>query len=122
MTPSPKGLGHDYHYDPGQLNSSHTGSWSPLISPHSTLSIVVYTSMYYVLTYFAGSFGRYNIHVKVFRWLMTVYPIVTTLTGFQFSNLLPYLLQVVPTMSGYYKGSGVRYRLASLLSASKAWV
>ncbi|KAJ9063020.1 hypothetical protein DSO57_1004314 [Entomophthora muscae] len=58
--------------------------------------------MYYVLTYFAGSFGKYNIHVKVFWWLMTSYPIVTALPGFQFSNLLPYLLQVVPTMSGYY--------------------
>ncbi|KAJ9076573.1 hypothetical protein DSO57_1024688 [Entomophthora muscae] len=65
----------------------------------------MYTSMYYVLTYFAGSFGRYNIHVKVFRWLMTVDPIVTALTGFQFSNLLPYLLQVVPTISGYYSAT-----------------
>ncbi|KAJ9057445.1 hypothetical protein DSO57_1022617 [Entomophthora muscae] len=60
----------------------------------------MYTSMYYVLTYFVGSFRRYNIHTKVFRWMMTVYPIVTALTGFQFSNLMPYLLQVVPTMSG----------------------
>ncbi|KAJ9065772.1 hypothetical protein DSO57_1016169 [Entomophthora muscae] len=58
--------------------------------------------MYYVLTYFAGSFRRYNIYAKVFQWFMTIYPIVTALTGFQFSNLLPYLLQVVPTMSGYY--------------------
>ncbi|KAJ9077650.1 hypothetical protein DSO57_1014672 [Entomophthora muscae] len=66
------------------------------------MSIAVYTSMYHVLTYFAGSFGRYNIHNKVFQWLMTVYPIATALTGFQFSNLLPYLLQVVSTMSGYY--------------------
>ncbi|KAJ9062076.1 hypothetical protein DSO57_1014499 [Entomophthora muscae] len=31
--PSPEGLGHDYHYDPGQLNSSNTGSWPPLVSP-----------------------------------------------------------------------------------------
>ncbi|KAJ9072071.1 hypothetical protein DSO57_1030946 [Entomophthora muscae] len=100
--PSQEGFGHDPHYDPGQLNLSHTGSWPPLVSLHSTLSIVVYTSMYYVLTYFSGSFGRYNIHAKVVRWLMTVYPIVTALTGFQFSNLLPYLLQVVPTVSGYY--------------------
>ncbi|KAJ9090486.1 hypothetical protein DSO57_1001944 [Entomophthora muscae] len=100
--PSPKGLGQDYHYDLGQLNSSHTGSWTPLVSSHSTLSIAVYTSMYYVLTYFAGIFGRYNIHAKVFQWLMTVYPIVAALTGFQFANLLPYLTQVVPTMSGYY--------------------
>ncbi|KAJ9073005.1 hypothetical protein DSO57_1021225 [Entomophthora muscae] len=99
--PSPKELGKDYHYDPGQLNSSHTGPWNPLVSPHFTLSIVVYTFMYYVLTYFAGSFGRYNIHTKVFWWLMTVYPIVTTLTGFQFANLLPYLTQVVPRMSRY---------------------
>ncbi|KAJ9081399.1 hypothetical protein DSO57_1015107 [Entomophthora muscae] len=59
------------------------------------------TSMYYILTYFAGSFGRYNVHAKIFHWLMTVYPIVTTLTGFQFANLLPYILQVVPTVTGY---------------------
>ncbi|KAJ9057209.1 hypothetical protein DSO57_1024865 [Entomophthora muscae] len=62
----------------------------------------MYTSMYYMLTYFTGSFGRYNVHEKVFCWLMTVYPIVTTLTGFQFTNLLPYILQVVPTITGYY--------------------
>ncbi|KAJ9070093.1 hypothetical protein DSO57_1011924 [Entomophthora muscae] len=104
--PSPDGLGHDPHYDPGQLNSSQTESWSPLVSPHSTLSIAMYTSMYYILTYFARSFGRYNIHSKVFRWLMTVYPIVTALTGFQFTNLLPYILQVVPTVTGYYIWNG----------------
>ncbi|KAJ9077355.1 hypothetical protein DSO57_1017493 [Entomophthora muscae] len=62
--PSPDGLGHDPHYDPGQLNSSQTGPWPPLVSPHSTLSIAMYTFMYYILTYFAGSFGRYNVHVK----------------------------------------------------------
>ncbi|KAJ9058065.1 hypothetical protein DSO57_1016237 [Entomophthora muscae] len=100
--PSPKGLGHENHYDLGQLNSSYTGSWTSLVSSHSTLSIVVYISMYYVLTYFMGSFRRYNFHTKVFWWLMTVYPIFTALTGFQFANLLPYLTQVVPTISGYY--------------------
>ncbi|KAJ9051634.1 hypothetical protein DSO57_1002769 [Entomophthora muscae] len=52
----------------------------------------MYTSMYYILTYFAGSFGRYNVHAKIFRWIMTVYPIVTALTGFQFANLLPYIM------------------------------
>ncbi|KAJ9073674.1 hypothetical protein DSO57_1013704 [Entomophthora muscae] len=57
--------------------------------------------MYYILTYFAGSFGRYNVHTKVFYCLITIYPIITALTGFQFSNLLPYLLQVVPTASGW---------------------
>ncbi|KAJ9066009.1 hypothetical protein DSO57_1013885 [Entomophthora muscae] len=103
--PSPDGLGHDPHYNPGQLNSSQTESWPPLVSSHSTLSIVMYTSMYYILTYFAGSFGRYNVHAKVFRWLITVYSIVTTLTGFQFINLLPYILQVVPTVTGYYSCS-----------------
>ncbi|KAJ9049103.1 hypothetical protein DSO57_1028063 [Entomophthora muscae] len=96
--PSPEGLGHDPHYDPGQLNSSHSVSWPPLVSPHSTLSIVVYTSMYYVCTYFVRSFGRYKIHAKVFCWLMTIYPIITALTGFQFTTPLPYLLQVVPTV------------------------
>ncbi|KAJ9084861.1 hypothetical protein DSO57_1019639 [Entomophthora muscae] len=101
--PSPEGLGHDPHYNPGKLNSSHNGPWPPLVSPHSTLSIAVYTSMYYILTYFARSFGRYNVHAKVFRCLMTIYSIITTLTGFQFANLLPYLLQVVLTVLGYYK-------------------
>ncbi|KAJ9055317.1 hypothetical protein DSO57_1005140 [Entomophthora muscae] len=62
----------------------------------------MYTSAYYILTYFARSFGHFNIHAKVFRWLMTVYPIITALTGFQFSNLLSYILQVVPTILGYY--------------------
>ncbi|KAJ9074639.1 hypothetical protein DSO57_1004100 [Entomophthora muscae] len=100
--PYPDGLGHDPHYNPGQLNSSQTGPWPPLVSPHSTLSIAMYTSMYYILTYFAGSFERYNIHAKVFCWLMTVYSIITALTGFQFTNLLPYILQVVPTVTGYY--------------------
>ncbi|KAJ9061725.1 hypothetical protein DSO57_1017820 [Entomophthora muscae] len=56
--PSPDRLVHDPHYNPGQLNSSQTGPWPPLVSPHSTLSIAIYTSMYYILTYFAGSFGR----------------------------------------------------------------
>ncbi|KAJ9054688.1 hypothetical protein DSO57_1011478 [Entomophthora muscae] len=100
--PSPEWLGHDPHYNPGQLNFSQTGPWPPLVSLHSMLSIAVYTSMYYVLTYFAGFFGRYNFHTKVFLWLMTIYPIIITLTGFQFANLLPYLLQVVPTVLGYY--------------------
>ncbi|KAJ9089681.1 hypothetical protein DSO57_1010178 [Entomophthora muscae] len=43
---------------------------------------------------------RYNIHGKVFQWLMTVYPIVIALTGFQIANLLPYLAQVVSTCLG----------------------
>ncbi|KAJ9052680.1 hypothetical protein DSO57_1031913 [Entomophthora muscae] len=105
--PSPEGLGQNSYYDPGQLNSSQTGPWSPLVSPHSTLSLAMYTSMYYVLTYFARSFGRYNVHAKIFCWLMTVYPIVTALTGFQFANLLPYFLQVIPTINGYYTGSSI---------------
>ncbi|KAJ9073807.1 hypothetical protein DSO57_1012556 [Entomophthora muscae] len=104
--PSPDGLGHDPHYNPGQLNSSQTGTWPPLVSPHLTLSFAMYMSMYYILTYFARSFGRYNIHAKVFHWLMAVYPIVTALTGFQFTNLLPYILQVVPTITGYYNKMG----------------
>ncbi|KAJ9088130.1 hypothetical protein DSO57_1026160 [Entomophthora muscae] len=95
-----EGLGQDSYYDPGQLNSSQTGPWPPLVSPHSTLSIAIYTSMYYILTYFAGSFGRYNVHAKIFRWLMTVHPIAIALTGFQFANLLPYVLQVISTITG----------------------
>ncbi|KAJ9061565.1 hypothetical protein DSO57_1019343 [Entomophthora muscae] len=100
--PSTEGLGYDPYHNPGQLNLSNTGPWPPLVSLHSTLSIAIYTSAYYILTYFAGSFGRFNIHAKVFLWLMMVYPIITALTGFQFSNLLPYILQVVPTILGYY--------------------
>ncbi|KAJ9090400.1 hypothetical protein DSO57_1002712 [Entomophthora muscae] len=100
--PSTEGLGYDPYHNPGQLNSSNTGPWLPLVSPYLTLSIAIYTSAYYILTYFAGSFGHFNIHAKVFCWLMMVYPIVTALTGFQFTNLLPYILQVVPTISGYY--------------------
>ncbi|KAJ9072863.1 hypothetical protein DSO57_1022681 [Entomophthora muscae] len=105
--PSPEGLGHDPHYNPGQLNSFRTGPWPPLVSPNSTLFIVMYTSMYYILTYFAGSFGRYNVHTKIFCWLMTIYPILTALTGLQFFNLLPHILQLVPTISGSHI-SGVK--------------
>ncbi|KAJ9062305.1 hypothetical protein DSO57_1012099 [Entomophthora muscae] len=96
--PSPDGLVHDPYYNPSQLNSFQTGPWPPLVSPHLTLSIAMYISAYYVLTYFARSLGRYNVHTKVFCWLMTVYPIVTALNGFQFANLLPYILQVIPTV------------------------
>ncbi|KAJ9080831.1 hypothetical protein DSO57_1020814 [Entomophthora muscae] len=69
--------------------------WCPRI-PHCPLQC---TPPCTVLTYFAGSFRRYNLYAKVFRWLMTIYPIITALTGFQFPNLLPYLLQVVPTVN-----------------------
>ncbi|KAJ9052364.1 hypothetical protein DSO57_1034951 [Entomophthora muscae] len=79
--PSQKGLGHDHHYDPGQLK----------LFPHWFLASPCISTLHPV---HCGSFGRYNIHFKVFCWMITVYPIVTSLTGFQFSNLLPYLLQV----------------------------
>ncbi|KAJ9067640.1 hypothetical protein DSO57_1037078 [Entomophthora muscae] len=61
--------------------------------------------------YTSRSFGRYNVHAKVFCWLMTVYPIVTTLTGLKFTNLLPYILQVVPTVTGYYTSKGLEIKL-----------
>ncbi|KAJ9088684.1 hypothetical protein DSO57_1020737 [Entomophthora muscae] len=99
---SSEGLGQSYYEEPGQLNSSFTRPWPFLVSPHSTLSIAAYTSTYYALTYFARSFGQYSPHAKVFQWMMTIYHIVTSLTGFQFSNILLYLLQVVPTTLGYY--------------------
>ncbi|KAJ9063259.1 hypothetical protein DSO57_1001699 [Entomophthora muscae] len=95
-----EGLGYEPYHNPGQPNSSNTEPWPPLVSLHLTLSIAMYTSAYYILTYFAGSFRRFNIHTKVFHWLMTVYPIITALTGFQFSNFLPYILQVVPIILG----------------------
>ncbi|KAJ9072986.1 hypothetical protein DSO57_1021464 [Entomophthora muscae] len=66
------------------------------------MGAVAYTSTYYILTYFAGKFGRYNTHAKVFQWMMLIYSIVTALTGFQFANLLLYILQVVPRMLSYY--------------------
>ncbi|KAJ9054188.1 hypothetical protein DSO57_1017327 [Entomophthora muscae] len=100
--PSPEGLGHRYYDNPSQLNSSRVGSWPPLVLPHSTISVAAYTSIYYVLIYFEGSLGRYNTHAKVFQWLMTIGPNVTALAGFQFANLLPYLLQVVPTIFGFH--------------------
>ncbi|KAJ9088343.1 hypothetical protein DSO57_1024037 [Entomophthora muscae] len=117
--PSPDGLGYDPYYNPGQLNSSQTGPWPPLVSLHSTLSIAMYTSMHYILTYFARSFRRYNVHAKVFRWLMTVYPIVTALTEFQFTNMLPYILQVVPTITGYYKKTDPQLQMLLTSSAGK---
>ncbi|KAJ9051936.1 hypothetical protein DSO57_1039142 [Entomophthora muscae] len=98
--PFPEGLGCNYHYEPKQLNSSHTGSCEPLVLPHFTISIEVYTSLYYMMTYFAGSFWRYNLHAKVFWWLITIYPTITALTGFQFYTLQPYLLQLVPVITG----------------------
>ncbi|KAJ9064552.1 hypothetical protein DSO57_1029481 [Entomophthora muscae] len=51
-------------------------SWPTLVLPRFTQHIAIYSFVFYVLTYFA-----------VFRWMMTVYPILTALTGFQVSNL-----------------------------------
>ncbi|KAJ9076806.1 hypothetical protein DSO57_1022754 [Entomophthora muscae] len=69
--PSTEGLGYDPYHDPGQLNLSNTGPWPSLVSPHLTLSIAMYMSAYYILTYFAGSFGRFNIHTKMPPKLIT---------------------------------------------------
>ncbi|KAJ9075147.1 hypothetical protein DSO57_1038936 [Entomophthora muscae] len=93
--PSPEGLGHDHHYDPGQLNSSHTGSWPPLVSPHSTLSIAVYTSMdiWKVQHPCQGLslIDEYLSNFHCFDWLLI-------------SNLLPYLLQApLPAFSLNYE-------------------
>ncbi|KAJ9065302.1 hypothetical protein DSO57_1021072 [Entomophthora muscae] len=88
--------------EPAQLNSSEQYSWPTLVLPHSTQSVAIYTCIYYVLTYFAGNFGRYNVHSKVFRWMMTVYPIVTALTGFQVANLVPYFAKILPQLLGLY--------------------
>ncbi|KAJ9073755.1 hypothetical protein DSO57_1012971, partial [Entomophthora muscae] len=33
---------------------------------------------------------------------MTVYPIVTALTGFQFANLVPYFARILPQLLGLY--------------------
>ncbi|KAJ9065238.1 hypothetical protein DSO57_1021694, partial [Entomophthora muscae] len=50
---------------------------------------------------------RYNVHAKVFRWMMTVYPIVTALTGFQVANLVPYLAKILPHLLGLYINSDI---------------
>ncbi|KAJ9081055.1 hypothetical protein DSO57_1018525 [Entomophthora muscae] len=88
--------------EPAQLSSSEMYSWPTLVSPCSTQHIEIYTFVFYVLTYFAGNFGRFNVHTKVFRWMMTVYLIVTALTGFQVANLVPYLAKILPHFLGLY--------------------
>ncbi|KAJ9051990.1 hypothetical protein DSO57_1038623 [Entomophthora muscae] len=88
---------------------------SPGVSTFYTLYCNVHIHVLH-LNLLSRSFGRYNVHAKVFCWLMTVYPIVTALTGFQFTNLLPYILQVVPTVTGYYRKSfSYFFKLAPLL-------
>ncbi|KAJ9074419.1 hypothetical protein DSO57_1006678 [Entomophthora muscae] len=91
-----------FYKDQPQLASSNISSWPPLVSPRSTMSLAVYTSVYYFLTYFYGNFGRYNVLSKAVCWLMTIYPIVTALTRFQFFNLLPYLSQLMPHILMFY--------------------
>ncbi|KAJ9070897.1 hypothetical protein DSO57_1002956 [Entomophthora muscae] len=91
-----------FYKEPVQLNSSKKYSWPTLVLPCSTQSVAIYTCVYYVLTYFAGNFGRFNVHAKVFRWMMTVCPIVTALTGFQVANLVPYLAKILPHILGLY--------------------
>ncbi|KAJ9066207.1 hypothetical protein DSO57_1011760 [Entomophthora muscae] len=95
----------EYFYkEPAQLNSSKQYSWPTLVSPCSTQSVAIYTCVYYVLTYFASNFGRFNVHTKVFRCMMMVYPIVPALTGFQVANLVPYLAKILPHILGLYIG------------------
>ncbi|KAJ9085449.1 hypothetical protein DSO57_1013908 [Entomophthora muscae] len=102
--PSPEGLGHNHHYASDNLTLCIWVPglpWCPPLHP-------VYGSVhlpYWVLTYFAGSSRRDNIHTKVFRWLMTVHPTITALAGVQLSNLQPYLLQAAPAIFGYYAGT-----------------
>ncbi|KAJ9070054.1 hypothetical protein DSO57_1012303 [Entomophthora muscae] len=103
----------EYFYkEPAQLNSSETYSWPTLVSPCSTQSVAIYTCIYYVLTYFAGNFVQFNVYAKVFRWMMTVYPILTALTGFQVSNLVPYLAKILPYFMGLYRGSVQSFSLS----------
>ncbi|KAJ9054779.1 hypothetical protein DSO57_1010654 [Entomophthora muscae] len=93
----------EYFYkEPAQLYSSETYSWPTLVLPRSTQHVAIYTCIYYVLTYFAGKFGCYNVHAKVFQLMMTVYPIVIALTGFQVANLVPYFAKVLPQLLGLY--------------------
>ncbi|KAJ9065588.1 hypothetical protein DSO57_1017854 [Entomophthora muscae] len=93
----------EYFYEElAQLNSSETYSWPTLVLPRSTQHIAIYTFVFYVLTYFVSNFRRFNVHTKVFRWMMTVYPIVTALTGFQVTHLVPYLTEILPHFLGLY--------------------
>ncbi|KAJ9084937.1 hypothetical protein DSO57_1018970 [Entomophthora muscae] len=96
-------LPNEYFYEePVQLNSSETYSWPTLVLPHSTLHVAIYSFVFYVLTYFASNSGHFNVHAKVFRWMMTIYPILTALTGFQVTNLVPYLARILPHFMGLY--------------------
>ncbi|KAJ9056610.1 hypothetical protein DSO57_1031215 [Entomophthora muscae] len=99
----------EYFYEePSQLNSSKTYSWPTLVLPRSTQHIAIYSFVFYVLTYFASNFCRFNEHAKVFRWMMTVYPILTALTGFQVTNLVPYLARILPHFMGLYTNTVIR--------------
>ncbi|KAJ9072121.1 hypothetical protein DSO57_1030511 [Entomophthora muscae] len=44
----------------------------------------------------------YSRILPVFRWMITVYPIVTALTGFQVANLVPYFAKILPQLLGLY--------------------
>ncbi|KAJ9059134.1 hypothetical protein DSO57_1005637 [Entomophthora muscae] len=105
--------------EPAQLNSSEQYSWPTLVSPHSTQSVAIYTCVYYVLMYFAGNFRRYNVHAKVFRWMMTVYPTVTALTGFQVTNLVPYFAKILPQLLGLYTNQN-KYNVAAEIDSLPA--
>ncbi|KAJ9075582.1 hypothetical protein DSO57_1034690 [Entomophthora muscae] len=96
----------EYFYkELAQLYSSETYSWPTLVSPRSTQHVAIYSFVFYMLTYFASNFGRFNVHAKVFRWMMIVYPILTALTGFQVTNLVPYLARILPHFMGLYTTS-----------------
>ncbi|KAJ9049570.1 hypothetical protein DSO57_1023144 [Entomophthora muscae] len=91
-----------FYKEPAQLNSSKTYSWPMLVLSRSTQHVAIYSFVFYMLTYFASNFGRFNVHAKVFRWMMMVYPILTALTGFQVTNLVPYLARILPHFMGLY--------------------
>ncbi|KAJ9056259.1 hypothetical protein DSO57_1035059 [Entomophthora muscae] len=94
----------EYFYkEPAQLYSSKTYSWPTLVLSRSTQHIAIYSFVFYVLTYFASNFGGFNVHVKVFRWMMTVYPILMALMGFQVTNLVPYLARILHHFMGLYR-------------------
>ncbi|KAJ9065618.1 hypothetical protein DSO57_1017549 [Entomophthora muscae] len=110
---------HEYFYkEPAQLNSSEMYSWPTLVSPCPTQHVAIYTFVFYVLTYFASNFRRFNLHAKVFRGMMMVYPFVTALTGFQVANLEPYLAKILPHFLGLYKKPMDLYQLLIDLGSS----
>ena len=97
-----------YYQGMGSLGTSSasptasTTHWLYGMSPNSTMYIATYTATFYILSFFAGSFGRYNTLAKVARWLMVVTPIGLQISGFSFHQLIQEMLAGFPNVEGHY--------------------